>query len=308
MVQAYLGKPNYTNAMNAGLRTRLAYDESRRRRMGGGGGGGGGMSERIAQRAPAGSPEARALYRNQMLQEQGKEAEVSQAEATVAGTEADTLATQALTAGREKQTDLMGQVTPEATKKAQLDNEMAEANLKKEHIAQQKTIMDNMLQYLPVTTQENYRDLIDWGVNSGLDASAFDPAEKIEAMTPVEWKVHQSNMEKMLDPGPKKLKAQADAKLKEDKAAAAEKKLLEDARDDYAKYMGLADKLTRTGGLSAFEMAFLSEADKKKWGDQSPEEQVALLEKRAALIKADHPNLNMGPIPATEPGGWHSWD
>lgn len=284
MVQAYLGKPDYTNAMNRALATRLAYDNARGRGGGvrvGGGGRGGSASIRTPgpQAAPMGSPEQRRQYREQMIAEDAELMALEQGEADIAATEAGTAQTQ-------KSTNLMGVESPEDIESKQLSNKMKKEKIRDAQVDRTQTVLDNALQWVPQVTQESYADMYDWvGESDGAAQGLLLPPEKIEAMTPLEWKVHHSKLEGVFSPNAKKLKKAADAQIKIDKQAEKDQAA---AHKEYIRVQGVIDRASSTGSLPEADYEKLPSAVKAFLKGKDRTEYIGLLEEYAQQLVDKH--------------------
>jgi len=161
---------DYTQAMTAGLGARLAYNKANR--SGGG---------RIM--APRGEDLNQRHHRQAM-----EKSALAQSKANVDMTTSTTSDNKDKTKANisKMQADTARRDSPEAKAmaKAQLDNE------KQNNV---KTALSNFSSFVPAVTQETWRDLVDWGAESGvLPRELFTDPDKVEGMSELEFKKWKS--------------------------------------------------------------------------------------------------------------------
>jgi len=279
MVQAYLGKPNYTNAMNLGLRTRLAYNEANRlRRGGGGGGGGGGGSNRLVQE-PSGTTTSEDVRADADQRMKYRESQARVEEQT-------------------KRTNLMGVETPETVEKNKLANVMQKEKIEDTRIARSKAVLNDALQWVPQITQENYEDMYSLVRDSDAAASSMlATPEEVAAMSEVEWKVHHSKLEKVFDPTGKKLTSAVVAQEKADKIALAAEKKIDAGYKEYMRIQGTLDRVGNTASLPDDEYERLGPVIKAYLKGKDRTKYIELLKEYAAQLVEKH---KFEPVPRKE--------
>lgn len=281
MVQAYLGKPNYTNAMNTALRTRLAYNEWNGGRGGGqiGGGGGGGnnrMSASVAAPGTTTSADVRADADQRMKYRES----------------------QAKVDARNKQTDLMGTETTEDLEKKQLDNLMQKEKIEDVRAARAKDVLNDALQWVPQITQDNYEDMYSLVRDSDAAASRMlATPEEVAGMSDVEWRVHHSKLEEVFDPTGKKLTAAVKAQKEADKLELDEQKKVDAGYKEYMRIQAILDKVANTGGLDDADYETLPPAVKAFLKGKDHTQYVALLNQYADTLVDKH---GFDPVPKPE--------
>ncbi len=161
MATPYLKQPNYLGAMQTGLSNKLAYDKFYKPRIRGSVSSGGRKTE---QAAPAGSPEDRAKYRKNVLEEKAIAAKVSGAE----------------TEAKQKKVDLQ-KSTYETTAKG----------------------IETAASFAPQLTKENYGDWYNWVDESNfLPEGMFVAPKEVDNFTSGQFLDYKKKIEgfKKVDP------------------------------------------------------------------------------------------------------------
>jgi len=152
-----------------------------------------------------------------------------------------------------------------------------------------KTVMGNLGQWVPQVTQENYRDLYNFGQESlGNNVGSFMPdPDGIEGMSPVEWRVAHSKLQSTLEsPSDKKARGIAVKGLEAEK-----KQIVKDknaARKEYVRIQGALDKARNTGGFSPEIFAMLSPEMQGTLQNADREEYTGLLEEYSQQLKDEY--------------------
>ena len=244
--QAYLQRPDHANVMAQMLQSRLGYAKLKPTRISvrsGGSGGSGGSAK----------PTDRTIRK-------AKEAQIktaqAQAEANVMATKVQTQELKAQGAERRAAAEEERRLLPGENKMAR---EKHESDMLGALADRTKTVMGNLGKWMPQVTQENYRDIYNFGRETlGDNVSSFmsDP-DKIENMSPVEWKVAHSKLSSMLEsPSDKSARRIAEKGIEIEK-----KQMVKDkntARKEYVRIQSVLDRARNTGGFNAEIFAMLS--------------------------------------------------
>jgi len=272
--QAYLQRPDHANVMAQMLQARLGYAKLRPKfKMGGGGGGGGGSA----------SPSDRTVRK---AKEAALKTKQKQAEANVMATKAKIQELKAVGEERRSATEEQRLLQPDKNKMAK---EKHESDMLDALADRTKTVMGNLGQWIPQVTQENYRDLFNFGQETlGDNVGSFMPDPGgIEGMSPVEWKVAHSKLSSALEsPSDKKARAVAEKGIETEKKQMAKDKNA--ARKEYIRIQSVLDRVRSTGGFSPEIFAMLSPEMQATLKDTDREEYTGLLEEYSQQLMDEY--------------------
>ena len=272
--QAYLQHPDQANAMARMLQARLGYAKLRPTRVSSGGGGRGGGGASPSDRTVRKAKEA-ALKTAQ-----------SQAEANVMATKAQTKEMKAAGAARRTAIEEQRGLLPD---KNEMAKEKHESDMLDALADRTKTVMGNLGQWVPQVTQENYRDLYNFGQESlGNNVGSFMPdPDGVEGMSPVEWKVAHSKLQSTLEsPSDKKTRGIAVRGIEIEKKQMAKDKSA--ARKEYIRIQGVLDKVDTTGGISPEIFAMMSPEAQARLQGADREEYTGILEEYAQQLMDEY--------------------
>lgn len=278
---AYLGAPDYLNAMKtaaamsqaqrsrrggAGARMTMGEDASPRGDFGGGGtGGSGGMP---AQGNMMG-----------MYDEQIKEEQVRQAQQKTQDMADANMREQV--EGRLKE-----EAAPGERRKTDLGNQMKEQEIKNLEREETSTIMKNAAKFVPQLTKDTYGDWVDWvGETKKFPTTFFKPWSDVMNMTDMEWKVYQSNLEKMGDPDSASVTKAISLQKKEAAAYAKAKKA---AKKEFISVQGKIDSAKNSGGVSNEMFATLPPKVKAMLAGADRSEYIGMLEQYAQELANEY--------------------
>ena len=265
--QAYIRDPRHANVMAQTLQARLGY----------------------AKLKPWQGPSRSASLSDRGIRE-AKEAAIAtaqeQAQANVMRTEAQTQEMKALGVERRAATEERQRLWSGKNKMAR---EKHESDMLTALADRTKTVMGNLGQWMPQVTQENYRDIYNFGRETlGDNVSSFmsDP-DKIEGMSPVEWKVAHSKLSSTLEsPSDKKARGIAEKGIETEKKQMVKDKTA--ARKEYIRIQGVLDKARNTGGFSAEIFAMLSPDMQATLRGVDREEYTGLLEEYSQQLMDEY--------------------
>lgn len=268
--RAYLQRPNYSNVMAQMLQARLGYAKLKPKKVligsGGGSGGSASPSDRTVRKA----------------KEAAMATAQEQAEANVAQTKAQTQEMKAR--GEERRA-----VTEEPSDKNKMAKEKHESDMLDALADRTKTVMGNLGKWMPQVTQDNYGDLFNFGRETlGDNVSSFMPdPDKIESMSPVEWKVAHSKLSNALEsPSDKKARKIAKKEIETEKKRMIKDKNL--ARKEYIRIQSVLDKARNTGGFNAEIFAMLSPEMQANLRGTDREEYTGLLEEYSQQLMDEY--------------------
>ena len=259
--QAYINDPQHANIMAQMLQTRLGYAKLK------------------PWHAPRGS-----VPSDSRTIRQAKEDAIAiaqeQAEANVQKTKAE---------ARSLNSSSAPSITEEQPEKNKMAKEKHKSAMLDALANRTKTVMGNLGKWMPQVTQENYRDLYNFGRETlGDNVGSFMPdPDKIEGMSPVEWKVAHSKLSSALEsPSDKKAKAAAIKGVEIEKKQMAKDKTA--ARKEYIRIQGVLDKVRNTGGFDPEIFAMLSSDTQAKLRDADREEYTGLLEEYSQQLMDEY--------------------
>jgi len=273
--QAYIRDPKHANIMAQMLQARLGYAklEPKGLKVSGGSGKSGATT-----------------FHDKRAAKKAKKASVktaqAQAEANVMKTKA---ATQEMKArGEEKRTAAEEQRAQQPSK-----NKMAKEKHKSAMLDaladRTKTVMGNLGKWMPQVTQENYRDIFNFGRETLGDSvgSFMANPDEIEGMSPVEWKVAHSKLSGALEsPSDKKARGVAAKGVEIEKKRMAKDKTA--ARKEYIRIQGVLDRVRNTGGFSPEIFAMLSPEMQTTLQGTDREEYTGLLEEYSQQLMDEY--------------------
>jgi len=264
--QVYIPQSDHANVMAQMLQNRLGYAKLKPMRISG----------RSRRSVPSDSRMTRRAKEDAMAIAN------DQARANVRATEAGTM--DLLSRGAERRTAAKEQ--PEKNKMAKEKHKSAMLDALANRT---KTVMGNLGKWMPQVTQENYRDLYNFGRETlGDNVGSFMPdPDKIEGMSPVEWKVAHSKLSSALEsPSDKKAKAAAIKGVEIEKKQMVKDKTA--ARKEYIRIQGVLDKVRNTGGFDPEIFAMLSSDTQAKLRDADREEYTGLLEEYSQQLMDEY--------------------
>lgn len=271
--QAYLQRPNSAQGADVGLKSAnefgklaLKFAELRARMMGSGGAArsGGGVSKDQAE-ANVMLTKAQA----KAVKDQGvdRRAAAKQTQDNLDAKARRELVSGGNVMGREKhESDMLDALANRTTK-----------------------VMGTIGGWMPQVDQQNYRDLYEYGRETlGDNVGAFMPEpDKIEGMSPVEWKVAHSKLSGALEkPDVKKARVAAAKELMAERENAAKDEKA--AKKEYVRIQGVLDRVKNTGALDAATFAMLPEDMQEKLKNSDRENYIGVLERYAQELQEEY--------------------
>jgi hypothetical protein len=271
---AYLQRPNSAQGTDAALRSTNAFGELafkfaelRAKMLGLGAGGGSSASSSNQMSGTTTSKDVKADA-NQRMKHRESQAKVAE---------------------QTKRTNLMGRVSPEDKEKKQLANQMKKEKIEDSRVTRAKSVMNDALQWAPQITQETYRDMYDLvGESDSAAAGLMVSPDKIEAMTPIEWKVQHSKLNDVFTPSDKRLANVVKAQEKADKEALAAEKRKQAGYKEYIRIQAALDRAGNTGGLEDTDYETLGPAVKAFLRGKDRSKYIGLLGEYAQKLVDKH--------------------
>lgn len=300
----YLRRPEYSNIMNASLRTRLAYDQNARaRRSSSGAGkvtnlpptrGSRGYDPNATDTAAPGSPQSRMDYRNSMMVEKAKELELEK-----------------IKIGNE---NLMMDQKLKVEKQASDIKTAEKAGARADKVIEAtrfKNVADSMGTWASVSTQANASEMFDTlAEEAQISRNSFPSLTEIESWSPVEFEkkksqwaegsayskntrlIKEANVKfmkeetKRLEDEAKKIAADKKAVLKAETDA---KKGKEAAHKEYLSLEKAIAKMEATGGVSDIVYAMADAETKAKMdANKNVSGYTAVARERQRQLKEAH--------------------